>query len=263
MKDPTENLDKSTISADGNYELSKTPAAKSILPESSDLSPGGVWRRLLVNSCLLCAADAGTELLCPACRADLPALPENCCPRCGEQTTHGERCGACLHIPPHFASVSACFRYAFPIDRLIQALKYQHRLPLAAWFGQQLAAIVDASKHDRIVPLPLHPSRLRERGFNQAVEIARALGHELTLPIDITSLQRCRATPAQAGLAWRQRQDNVRGAFECRSDLSGQRILLVDDVFTSGASAGEAARVLGLYGAASVHVAVVARALKD
>lgn len=263
MKDPTENLVKSTTSADGNYELSKTPAAKSILPESADFSPTGVWRRLLASSCLLCAAESGDQLLCPACRADLPALPEKCCPRCGDRTTHGERCGACLHTPPHFSGVSACFRYAFPVDRLIQALKYQHRLPLAAWFGRQLASILSAAEHDRIVPLPLHPSRLRERGFNQAVEIARTLGRCLDLPVDVTSLQRHRATPAQAGLPLRQRQDNVRGAFECHSDLSGERILLVDDVFTSGASAGEAARVLCLHGAINVHVAVVARALKD
>lgn len=221
-----------------------------------------VWQGLLPNNCLLCAGLAGDALLCPDCQNDLPALPAKQCPCCGEQTTHGERCGACLKQASHFAGVYALYRYAFPLDRLIQALKYQHRLPLAAWFGSQLAELVPAGEHDRIIPLPLHPSRLRERGFNQAMEIARTLGRCLNLPVDHDSLQRCRATPPQAALPLKERHGNVRGAFACGNDLSGCRILLVDDVLTSGATADECARVLALHGATSIHVAVVGRALK-
>lgn len=221
-----------------------------------------VWAALLPNSCLLCAADAGQGLLCPACQRELPGLPARQCPLCGEQTTHGERCGACLKQAPHFARVHALYRYAFPVDRMIQALKYQHRLPLAAWFGQQMSSIIPADAYDRIVPLPLHPGRLSERGFNQAMEIARPISSRLGIWLDFSSLQRHRATPAQAGLPLKERHGNVRGAFECGSDLSGERILLVDDVLTSGASANECARILRLHGAVSVHVAVIARALK-
>jgi len=262
MKNLTENPDKSTTNADGNYELSVTLSRKSILPESPAFDLAAAWARLLPNSCLLCAGAAGDGLLCPACSRELPGLPARQCPLCGEQTTHGERCGACLKQAPHFAGVHALYRYSFPVDRMIQALKYQHRLPLAAWFGQQLAGIIPAKACDLIVPLPLHPARLRERGFNQAVEIARTLGGRLNIPVDRNSLQRRRATPPQAGLPLKERHGNVRGAFECSTDLSGTRILLVDDVLTSGASADECARVLCLHGAASVHVAVVARALK-
>lgn len=189
-------------------------------------------------------------------------MPARQCPLCGEQSTHGERCGACLKRAPHFSGVHALYRYAFPVDRMIQALKYQHRLPIAAWFGQQLAGLIPTDSCDLIVPLPLHPVRLRERGFNQAVEIARTLGGCLKIPVDRNSLQRRRATPPQAGLPLKERHGNVRGAFECSRDLNGARILLIDDVLTSGASADECARVLRLHGAASVHVVVVARALK-
>jgi len=263
MKDLTNNPEKSTTDADGNYELSKTSSRKSILPESPAFDPAAAWTLLFPNSCLLCAAKAGSELLCPACQQELPGLPAYQCPSCGEQTTHGERCGACLKQPPNFSGVHALYRYAFPVDRMIQALKYQHRQPLAAWFGQRLAAIIPLGAYDRILPLPLHPARLRERGFNQAMEIARPLSSRLGIRIDFASLKRNRATPAQAGLPLKDRHGNVRGAFECSTDLSGARILMVDDVLTSGASADECARVLRLHGAASVHVAVVARALKE
>lgn len=237
----------------------------SILPQSPDLSPQAVspLARILPGSCLLCAGEAGDELLCTPCQADLPPLPAATCPICSERTTHGERCGACLQHPPNFAGVTALFRYDFPVDRMIHALKYGHQLALAGWFGKQLAHQLAGREFDRIVPLPLHPQRLRERGFNQAMEIARTLGNCLKIPVDRNSLHRTRATAPQAGLLLKARHGNVRGAFESRSDLAGQRILLVDDVLTSGATAGECARVLTLHGAASIHVAVVARALKD
>lgn len=217
---------------------------------------------LLPASCLLCGVDSGKSLLCPACAADLPALPAARCPQCAEPTTHGERCGACLKDAPHFAATVALWRYDFPADRLVHALKYGHQLAVAKWFGEQLAKRIDADRHDLLIPLPLHPSRLRERGFNQSAEIARNIGKRLGLPVDRSSLIRNRATPPQAELPLAKRQGNVRGAFECRSDLGGRRILLVDDVMTSGSTANECARVLALHGAAEVTVAVAARALK-
>lgn len=233
-----------------------------ILPQTLRRALHGIADRLLPGSCLLCAGDSAGSLLCPACAADLPALPAALCPQCAEQTTHGERCGACLADPPPFARTLALLRYEFPVDRLIQALKYGHQLPLAAWLGHGLAARLDAAEHDLIVPLPLHPSRLRERGFNQSHEIARALGSALALPVSSDFLVRRRATPAQAELPLRERGRNVRGAFECSGDLDGRRLLLVDDVMTSGATVREAARTLRLHGAGPITVAVAARALR-
>lgn len=216
---------------------------------------------LLPPSCLLCGADSTAGLLCPACSADLPALPTAQCPQCAEQTTHCERCGACLKTPPHFDGTLAVFRYDFPVDRIIHALKYGHQLAVAHWLARQLGERLPVQGR-LIIPLPLHAERLRERGFNQSMEIARSLGQHLGLPVDHSSLWRNRATPPQADLPMKERQKNVRGAFECNADLSGKEILLIDDVMTTGATANEAARVLKLHGACSVTVAVAARALK-
>ncbi|WP_234087308.1 ComF family protein [Azonexus sp. R2A61] len=217
--------------------------------------------RYLPNSCLLCGADHEL-LICQACCHDLPALPEQRCPQCAQPTTHGERCGTCLQRPPHFASCHAAFRYDFPIDRLIQAFKYGQRLALAPWFATRLAEIDGLPTVDRILPMPLHPSRLRERGFNQAGEMATHLGKRLQCPVDLNSLRRCRPTAHQADLPLNARAANVRGAFACAASLDGLRVLLVDDVLTSGATADECARVLRLHGAIEVHIGIVARALK-
>jgi ComF family protein len=216
----------------------------------------------LAASCLLCGADSQHHLLCADCLTDLPAPPPAVCPQCAEQTTHGERCGACLKEAPHFDRTIAVFHYDFPVDRIIHTLKYGHQLAVAGWLGQQLAERTQGAG-DIIMPLPLHALRLRERGFNQSMEIARRLGNCLNLRVDRNSLIRQRATQPQAGLALKERHANVRGAFECTADLSGQAILLIDDVMTSGATVNECARVLKLHGARQVTVAVAARALKQ
>lgn len=218
---------------------------------------------LLPASCLLCGTDSGRDLLCQSCVADLPQQPQHSCPICADQTTHGERCGACLKEPPHFDRTIALFRYDFPADRIVHALKYGHQLAVAKWCGQRLAEQLSAETFDLTLPLPLHPERLRQRGFNQSAEIAREFGNCLFLRADRSILLRTRQTTPQAELPPKERRKNVRGAFECQADLRGMRILLVDDVLTTGATANECARVLKLHGAASVTVAVVARALRD
>lgn len=218
---------------------------------------------LLPGNCLLCAAPSRETLLCPACAADLPSQPEDSCPQCGEQSAPGLRCGTCLKHAPHFASTTALFRYDFPANRLVQALKYGHQLAVAAWLGELLSEHLRDHAADLVVPLPLHPERLRERGFNQAIEIARPIARKLGKPLALEALHRIRATPPQAELKLKARAKNVRGAFECRQEIEGRRILLVDDVMTSGATLDEAARILMLHGAAQVDVAVAARALKQ
>mgnify|MGYP002144316179 FL=1 len=217
--------------------------------------------RLLTQDCLLCAAVSERDILCHACAADLPRLPPERCPNCALPTPHGAICGRCLAHPPHYDATQSAFSYDFPLDRLVQSLKYSHRLALAGFLGHQIAVLAKEVEADLIVPMPLHAKRLRERGFNQALELARPVGRATGLPIDTTSCQRIRHTPAQAALPWRERVKNIRGAFHCTTDFSGKRLLLVDDVMTTGASIDECARTLKLHGAARVSALVVARAL--
>lgn len=234
----------------------------SILPQAMQAALGSIAAHLLPGSCLLCAADSSGSLLCPDCESDLPGLPAKLCPQCGIETTLGERCGACLKEPPAFTRTIALFRYDFPVDRLIQALKYSHQLPLAAWFGSCLSREILAAEHDLILPLPLHPSRLQTRGFNQSAEIARAISSALGIPMNASCLIRTRPTPPQAALPLKERARNVRGAFECSADLGGKRVLLVDDVMTTGSTLRECARILKLHGAAQITAVVAARALR-
>ncbi len=225
--------------------------------------------RLFAQDCVLCGATSDEAIVCAACAADLLRLPAEVCPRCAQPTPRGETCGRCLAHPPAFDAAHAVYRYAFPLDRLIQSFKYGHRLALAPYFGSQLAALAASpgallnseAPADVIVPLPLHGERLRQRGLNPALELARPVARALRVPIDATSCRRTRDTAAQADLAWRERIANVRNAFSCSADYSGRHIVLVDDVMTTGASLDECARTLKLHGAARVSALVLARAL--
>jgi len=121
-----------------------------------------------------------------------------------------------LAAPPHYDATLAVYCYAFPIDKLVQAFKYGHRLALGAWFGSRLAELARGFHADLIVPMPLHRLRLRERGFNQALELARAVSRCSRIPIDARTCTRIRQTATQADLPWRERAGNVRGAFQFR-----------------------------------------------
>jgi len=205
------------------------------------------------EDCLLCGAETAPELLCAACIAELPALPRSC-PRCALPSPAGAVCGSCLNHPPHFDATLALWRYEFPCDGLVQALKYRARLALAGFFARSLAART-MPEVDLIVPMPLHPKRLAERGFNQALEIARHLGR----PIAPRGVLRVKHTPPQTDLPYEKRAKNVRGAFLCKLDLSGASVAVLDDVMTTGATLNELARALKRAGATRVDNLVIAR----
>jgi len=211
----------------------------------------------LGQDCPLCGARSGPELLCAACAASLPALPEHC-PRCALPSPSGSLCGDCLASPPHFDRTQALWLYEFPCDRLVQALKYRSWLALAPFFGGKLASLPLLAV-DLVVPMPLHPDRLAQRGFNQAVEIARSLAKRVRLAP--RGARRIKDTTAQTELPYEERARNVRGAFACDLDLTGQSIAVVDDVMTTGATLNELARVLKRAGAARIENLVVARAV--
>ncbi len=228
--------------------------AKWILPD--------VWARLaraaLPQDCLLCGARSGDAPLCAPCLGELPSLPPGC-PVCAMPSPRGAVCGACMSDPPRFDATIAAWRYAYPVDRLVHALKFHGRLALAALFAEALAARV--ARADVVVAMPLHPARLAERGFNQAAEIARRLARLKRSTLLCGGARRIRHTLPQAGLALPARQRNVRGAFACDRSLAGARVAVVDDVMTTGATLDELAKVLKGAGAARVENWVVARTL--
>jgi ComF family protein len=216
------------------------------------------------GSCFLCRgrADAlGPDgLLCVACDADLPRTPDESCPRCGLDSPGGETCGRCLAELPAYDATFAALRYRFPADVLVHALKFRGELALAPWLGRLLAGRVGrAERFDRVLPVPLSAARLRARGYNQAMELARPLAAALGAVLDPLLCERTRDTLAQSDLPWAERARNVRAAFRCARSLDGMAIAVVDDVMTSGATLAEVARTLKQAGAARVVNCVVTR----
>jgi ComF family protein len=172
----------------------------------------------------------------------------------------GRVCGACLDRPPRFDRVEAAFAYQFPVSALIHAFKYGRKLALARVLAELMAPHV-ASDVDAIVPMPLARGRLAERGYNQALEIARRVASLTGVTLLPDACSKVADTPAQASLPWKARARNVRGVFVCHAAVEGQRIAVVDDVLTTGATMNELARVLRKAGAAEVRGWVVARTL--
>ncbi len=216
---------------------------------------------LPAQPCLLCGAPSHNGLCCTACDADLPRLKGGRCPICALPSPAGEVCGECLKRPPPFDHTVAAFSYNFPMDKLIRALKFRERLILVNYLGDALARCI-STHPDYIVALPLHPARLRERGFNQSLLLARRISRQLQTPL-LDACERVRNTPPQSGLPWKERGKNMRQAFACKhnADVSGKHVAIVDDVMTTGASIGELAHILKQAGASEVSAWVVARTL--
>jgi ComF family protein len=219
-------------------------------------------RAVIAGRCVLCLGREARHGLCDACRSDVPVLDEPRCPVCALPGPGGVPCGHCLRRPPAYDGVCAAGPYVFPFDALVPALKYGGRLAIAPVLGAYLAESVRAeSAPDLIVPMPLSPARLHRRGFNQALEIARALPSRCTDRLAPALLERLRDTAPQASLPLEDRGRNVLGAFRCVRPLAGQHVVIVDDVMTTGATLHEAAAALKLEGAASVRGWIVARTL--
>jgi ComF family protein len=220
-------------------------------------------RRALAPACLLCAGGATEHGLCAGCHGDLPRLGTERCPVCAAPTPGAQTCGRCLQQPPRFDRVIAACTYSHPIDILVRMLKYDGNLAAARPLATVLADALEAEPYpDLIIAMPLAKTRLTQRGFNQALALARPLCREFGLQIAHDAVQRSRAGVPQASLPWKERNKNVRGVFVCQSDLSGKRVAVMDDVLTSGATLDSLAGELKRAGAAHVTGWIAARTVR-
>jgi ComF family protein len=211
------------------------------------------------QDCALCAG-ACESLVCEACALALPRIA-NACAQCGIPLPMGDRmCGLCLRDRHAFDDAFAAFEYRFPIDRLVQRFKYAGDLALGRWLADNLAEIASRREApDLVVATPLSATRLRHRGFNQALVIAGHVARTLRLRCEVEAVAKARDTPPQEGLDRRERLANLRDVFTCSRQLAGAHVALVDDVITTGATADAIARALRVAGASRVSVWAVAR----
>lgn len=217
----------------------------------------------LDQPCVLCGSMNRHGLWCEACEHALPRLHEPLCRICAAPVPQGDLCGHCISHPPVFTRTTAVYAYTFPVNKLIQQLKYGDQLALADALSGQLAKRIDRENlPDRIVAMPLHPDKLRQRGYNQALLLARNLARELDIELLTHACHRVRNTPSQSTLPFKERGRNVRNAFVCDVDLSGKRVVLVDDVLTSGASLSALATAIRKQGASEIQTWVVARTVR-
>ena len=209
--------------------------------------------------------------LCAVCEAGVKRLQPPLCLLCGDEMPAGTDtrgiCYDCVASPPAFLDgARSTFVFGGAIREAVHALKYEGVTAIAPLFAGPLAGTIQDTRWQPslLVPVPLHPSRRRERGYNQAEELARAAGRVLALPVDTGRLRRLRATGTQTHLGRGDRQTNVRGAFAWEGDrLDGQRIVLIDDVMTSGATFAAGAEACLAVGATEVSVLMLARVARD
>jgi ComF family protein len=229
---------------------------------------------LFPPACHLCRQPVSGGIpihICPACRESLHRVVSPLCSHCGQpfvsSNQEDHRCGDCITSPPPFAVARSAYRYEAGMHDLIHQFKYGKRVrlrrPLALLLAEQLTPFVRDAAPDLLLPVPLHVQRLRRRGFNQVVLLADLLSEFWGIPHCRDALRRLRPTGEQATLDALARARNVRGAFEvARSgEVKGRRILLLDDVYTTGSTVRECARVLRKAGSGEVFVATVARAM--
>lgn len=234
--------------------------------------------------CALCGGDAQSSEdghhssmvwrghgICHRCKEELSWLSPPFCPRCAmpirSAVASSHLCGECLEDPPPFHSAHALMVYGEEVFPLLHRMKYGPDASLARFMGVLLARHLSPQLAELdlagVVPIPLHPARLRHRGFNQASTMGRELARSLGVDLELELLVRVRATPPQVGLSRAQRVTNVKGAFQVQygTRAVGRNWLLLDDVYTTGATLREAARVLLRAGARQVHVVTFARVL--
>ncbi|MBT6093523.1 MAG: ComF family protein [Rhodospirillaceae bacterium] len=229
---------------------------------------------VLPPQCLACGAASGRHgALCGDCWEQADFLTAPWCYCCGLpfelQMLEGALCGACLRDPPVFTRARAAMAYDELSRRMILGLKYGDRADMApafaTWLGRAGSALIDEA--DWIAPVPLHWTRLFSRRFNQAAMLARLLARDAAKPFAPDMLQRRKRTPTQAGLSPSKRRRNVQGVFAVnhrwQTRIEGRRVLLIDDVLTTGATVTACTKVLLRAGASGVDVLTLARVVRS
>jgi len=221
---------------------------------------------LFPPTCILCGGEGfASRDLCDGCYR-LLSRNDHCCSLCAEvldaSAAGGALCGRCLRRRPAYDKVYAPFVYQGAVAHLITALKFNAHYPNARLLGTLLAEYLkrNAQLPDRLVPVPLHRSRYAQRGFNQAMEIARTVALELDVPLDFAGCSRHRDTPHQTGLPAKQRRKNMKNAFSLVKPVDARHIALIDDVMTTGTTVHELAALYKKAGVGRVDVWVCARA---
>ena len=223
--------------------------------------------KLFPPTCILCGAPGLSDLdICRECLDGL-ALNSSCCSRCAiplpnSQAGSGDVCGSCLKSAPKFDSCFSPFIYEGAVADLISGLKFSAQLQSGRLLASLMRREIEGSRiklPDIIIPIPLHSRRLRERGYNQSLELGRHLARRLQLPLDRRSCVRTRITEAQSSLPKNKRIKNVRGAFALRRKIHAGHVVLLDDVVTTGSTVNELAGVLKKSGVEQVSVWSIAR----
>lgn len=222
---------------------------------------------LLPSRCAACSATCSTQGadesgLCHQCHTDLPGL-QNGCTTCSRplETSNPVVCGRCQQNPPSYDHTIAPFLYKEPISQLITGLKFSARLAHAQVLARLFVDTLNNNDTpELIIPMPLHSKRLRERGFNQSLEIARLISRSINVPINTDACIRIRDTAPQSTLPAKEKKGNVKNAFAINKPINAKHVAIIDDVMTSGHTANELASALKDHGIGRVDVWVMARA---
>ncbi len=232
----------------------------------------GLLQRLISTvyppRCVLCGSPGFNDMdICEVCYGDLPWI-ESACTQCAiplaKHSGNQLKCGQCLHKPPLFDRSVSLFSYEKETITLIHQLKFHEKLAYSRLLGGMLAGAIEknaAELPDCILPVPLNKKRLKQRGFNQSIELARPAANTFNISLNMHSIKRVRDTPSQTGLDKKQRRKNIRAAFEIVDPLSAQHVAIVDDVVTTTSTVNELARLLKRAGVRRVDVWSIARAV--
>tara|TARA_R110002049_G_scaffold49015_3_gene140702 strand:+ start:519 stop:1235 length:717 start_codon:yes stop_codon:yes gene_type:complete len=233
--------------------------------EFLSILPHRIWQlysKLMPIPCRLCGTMNQHQAICDACLQNFPALGD-ACPRCALPISNAYVCGHCLKQPPEQDLSFSLYPYLAPIDRLIADLKYYDNVFLSQFFAQLMYdKLKNRPPPDLLIPIPLHPNRLRQRGYNQSFELAKALSVKLGIPSSNNYLIRTIDTKSQASIPFKARKQNIQNAFKSIQTTVPAHIAIIDDVLTTGHTANAAVKQLRQAGASTIEIWTIARAIR-